>query len=56
MVIGGNLRVELWVAAPHTKGDLGNRTVYQRTDEPGDPIIRTRPIRGGSSGFEEEDI
>ena len=57
MAIGGNLRVELWVAAPHTRADLGNRAVYRRTDEPSDPVLRTGPVRGGGGGgFGEEDI
>ncbi|MDR2455899.1 MAG: hypothetical protein LBE49_04815 [Deltaproteobacteria bacterium] len=56
MAIGGNLRVELWVGAPHTKGDLGHRVVYRSTDEGSNPVIQTRPIRGNKGGISEEDI
>jgi hypothetical protein len=56
MAIGGNLRVELWVGAPHTKGDLGQRIIYKATDEPKEPIVQTKPIRGGKGGINEENI
>ena len=56
MAIGGNLRVELWVAPPHTKGDLGSRIVYRSSDEGKAPIVQTKPIRGNKGGINEENI
>jgi hypothetical protein len=55
MAIGGNLRVELWVAAPHTKADLGQRTVY-RSAHDGEPLVKTKPVRGGGGGAKKGDI
>ena len=57
MAIGGNLRLELWVGAPHTKGDLGQRTVYQSTGGDKGPLVETKPIRRGkNNNIEEEDL
>ncbi|MDR1656103.1 MAG: hypothetical protein LBT47_00920 [Deltaproteobacteria bacterium] len=55
MAIGGNLRVELWVAPPHTKGDLGNRLRYQNS-ESGQKPYSTKPIRNKNGSFDEENI
>jgi hypothetical protein len=55
--LGSNLRLELWVAPPHTKGDLGQRVVYESSAPSGETIIETKPIRGGKQGsFSKEDI
>jgi hypothetical protein len=56
--LGSNLRLELWVAPPHTKADLSQRIVYGSTAPVEDPVIQTNPIRGGKQEgeFSQEDI
>ncbi|MDR2386051.1 MAG: hypothetical protein LBE80_00515 [Deltaproteobacteria bacterium] len=55
--LGSDLRLELWVAPPHTQADLGKRVVYDSSAPSGDPVVETKPIRGGKkNGFSEEDI
>ncbi|MDR1297770.1 MAG: hypothetical protein LBO05_10465 [Deltaproteobacteria bacterium] len=62
--ITSDTRLELWVAAPHTREDLGRRVVYDNTGASGKPILETTPIRaprgsGSNSGggsYQEEDI
>ncbi|MDR1308532.1 MAG: hypothetical protein LBL95_01315 [Deltaproteobacteria bacterium] len=56
--IGSDTRLELWVAPPHSQGDLGQRIVYGSTGPREEAVIQTTPIRGGprQGGFTEEDI
>ncbi|MDR3135642.1 MAG: hypothetical protein LBU69_06075 [Deltaproteobacteria bacterium] len=56
--LGSDLRLELWVAPPHTKGDLGQRIVYDSSAPTGEKIIETTPIRNRNrtGTFSEEDI
>jgi hypothetical protein len=54
--LGSDLRLELWVAPPHTKADLGQRVVYDSSAPSGDPIVETKPIRGNKGTFSQEDI
>ncbi|MDR2442383.1 MAG: hypothetical protein LBE31_02545 [Deltaproteobacteria bacterium] len=56
MAIGGNLRVELWVAPPHTKADLGKRMVYQNSGNEGERTYSTKPTRGQKDGITQEDL
>ncbi|UQZ89742.1 hypothetical protein C4J81_11200 [Deltaproteobacteria bacterium Smac51] len=42
--IGSDLRVELWVAPPHTKDDLGQRVAYQK------PTVKESGTTTSSSG------
>jgi hypothetical protein len=59
--LGAKSRIDLWIAPPHTKSDLGNRTIYEESSS-GSKSYSTTPIRdGGSSGTRssaigEEDI
>jgi hypothetical protein len=55
MAIGGNLRVELWVAPPRSASDLGHRTIYRSTGD-SEPLLKTKPIRWGKDEIDEEDI
>jgi hypothetical protein len=48
--IGVNATLQIWVAPPHTKDDLGNRVIYRDTNRPG-RTFNTTPIRSGSGGF-----
>ena len=43
--IGSDLKVELWVAPPYTKDDLGERTAYQK------PTVREPASSNAGSGF-----
>jgi hypothetical protein len=62
--LGSDTRLELWVAPPHTKGDLGQRIVYDDTSPRRAPLVETTPIRSGSGSstsrssgaYQEEDI
>jgi hypothetical protein len=56
--LGSDTRLELWVAPPHTKNDLGERIVYDSTAPREEPVIKTAPIRGGEKKgeFTEKDI
>jgi hypothetical protein len=56
--LGSDLRLELWVAPPHTQADLSQRVVYGSSAPPEEPTIETKPIRGGkkNGSFTEEDI
>jgi hypothetical protein len=59
MAIGGNLRVEMWVAPPHTKSDLGQRSVYRSDQDGGDPLVKTTPTRNprpSKGSINEENI
>ena len=57
MAIGGNIRVELWVAPPHTRADLGQRAVYRNTGEAREPMVKTKPTRSNrKDGIDEENI
>jgi hypothetical protein len=58
LAIGADTRVRIWVAAPHTKSDLGKRVIYRDTSEPG-RSWSTTPIRqpkGGHGDVYEENI
>jgi hypothetical protein len=56
--LSGDIRVELWVAPPHTKGDLDQRIVYDSGPSQAEPVVETKPVRGGKKrgSFSEEDI
>jgi hypothetical protein len=47
--IGADTRVKIWVASPHTKGDLGKRVIYRDTADPG-KTWTTTPLRQGGGG------
>ncbi|MDR2351903.1 MAG: hypothetical protein LBF22_01870 [Deltaproteobacteria bacterium] len=56
--IGADSRARIFVAAPHTKSDLGKRVIYRSTSEPGRSWATT-PIRhpkGGSEDVHEENL
>jgi hypothetical protein len=53
--IGTDIRVELWVAPPHTKGDLGQRVVYDSAPT-GETQFSTKPIRNNTGNIDEENI
>ncbi|MDR3152764.1 MAG: hypothetical protein LBW85_00490 [Deltaproteobacteria bacterium] len=50
IAVGARSRAILYVAPPHTQGDLGNRTVYQSTERKHGEDFSTTPIRGGGGG------
>ncbi|MDR2387437.1 MAG: hypothetical protein LBE80_07640 [Deltaproteobacteria bacterium] len=55
--LGSDIRLELWIAPPHTQADLGKRVVYDTSTPAADPVVETKPIRGGKKdGFSESDI
>jgi hypothetical protein len=60
--VGARSRVTLYIAPPHNKEDLGQRTVYQTTQREHRERYSTTPIRGGSGGgssrggYSEEDL
>ncbi|MDR1036685.1 MAG: hypothetical protein LBT40_08965 [Deltaproteobacteria bacterium] len=64
LAVGARTRAVLYVAPPHTSGDLGHRTIYQSTEREHGEKYSTTPIRtgsgsgGGSSGhgYQEEDL
>ncbi|MDR1545792.1 MAG: hypothetical protein LBU12_03585 [Deltaproteobacteria bacterium] len=53
--LGGDVRLELWVAPPHLKSDLGKRVVYETT---GGKARSTTPVRSSKpkGSVTEEDI
>ncbi|MDR2339461.1 MAG: hypothetical protein LBF40_04935 [Deltaproteobacteria bacterium] len=57
LAIGADTRLTVWMASPHTKGDLGKRVIYRDTSAPG-KTYRTTPIRGKGeqSGVTEENL
>jgi hypothetical protein len=62
--VGARSKATLYVAPPHTKEDLGHRTVYQSTQRESRETFSTTPIRSGSGsgsgsgggGYTEEDL
>ncbi|MDR1080869.1 MAG: hypothetical protein LBQ79_07860 [Deltaproteobacteria bacterium] len=61
LAVGARTRAALYVAPPHTSGDLGHRTIYQSTVREHGEKYSTTPLRtgtGGSSGagLQEENL
>jgi hypothetical protein len=52
--IGSDIRLELWVAPPHTKEDLSQRVIYDTT-QTGEKNFTTKPVRQ-KGGIDEETL
>jgi hypothetical protein len=58
LAIGGRIRVELWVAPPRLKEDLGKRVIYKSSTKPEnrEEKFSTTPIRKSKGKVSEENI